>query len=368
MRRDGVWGFLGRTLSSLKLTIACLILLMVLVVACTLLQVSLGTHAAVERTVRSPLGGAVGGLLLVNLVFAQFLRLEWSRRKAGLWLAHLGLVLLFLGEFGAALFQVDSRMPIEIGQTRDYSEDDGRMELAVADVTDEAADVVTAIPDSFLKKGGEISAPSLPFSIAVKRYYENSELAVRRPSDPPAEASSGVGANLSVRPEPPVTSDDAVNAAAALIEPRADGRSLGTFWVSNALGAPQGFIRDGRQWSMSLRPRRYYLPFSLTLKEFHHDKYLGTDIPKNFSSLVRLSDPVAGEDRDVLIYMNNPLRYGGKTFYQASFGKEDRLSILQVVRNPSWTLPYLSCALVALGILLHFGMKLGASWGAGARS
>ena len=44
--------------------------------------------------------------------------------------------------------------------------------------------------------------------------------------------------------------------------------------------------------------------------------------------------------------MNQPLRYEGKAFYQASFGKGDTLSILQVVENPGWLLPYVSCVLV----------------------
>ena len=371
-------GRLAEALSSMKLTLVCLGLLMVLVVACTLAQVPLGTHLAVERTIRSflvwwtpegsslkipifPGGGLVGAVLLLNLLFAQFLKLERSRRKAGLWLAHLGLALLFVGEFATALFQVESQMPIEIGQTRDYSEDSRRMELAVVDATDPAADVVTSIPDSLLTPGAEISHPSLPFKISVKRWYANSALGMRQPTDAPSEATGGIGANLAVREEPQVTSDDAQNAAAALIEPVADGQGLGTFWVSNALGAPQGFAREGRAWRLMLRPRRYYLPFSMTLKEFKHDLYPGTDIPKNFSSLVRLKDAAGGEDRDALIYMNHPLRYGGKTFYQASFGKDDKLSVFQVVRNPGWLIPYLSCIMVALGLLLHFGVKLAAS-------
>ncbi|HVE13424.1 MAG TPA: hypothetical protein VNI01_08535 [Elusimicrobiota bacterium] len=56
--------------------------------------------------------------------------------------------------------------------------------------------------------------------------------------------------------------------------------------------------------------------------------------------------------------MNNPFRYRGSTFYQASFGKGDTQSILQVVQNPGWRLPYLSCALVALGLLTQFLMHL----------
>jgi hypothetical protein len=107
-----------------------------------------------------------------------------------------------------------------------------------------------------------------------------------------------------------------------------------------------------------MRARRYYLPYAVTLKKFSHDSYAGTDIPKNFSSLVHLSNPARGEERDVLIYMNQPLRYDGKAFYQASYGKGDTLSVLQVVANPGWLLPYLSCALITLGLLLHFGITL----------
>ncbi|MFI5361290.1 MAG: cytochrome c biogenesis protein ResB [Elusimicrobiota bacterium] len=378
MRRDDPLSRLTGALSSMKLTLVCLALLMILVVACTLLQVPLGTHLAVDRTIRSflvwwtpegsslripvfPGGGLVGAVLLANLLFAQFMKLERSRRKAGLWLAHLGLALLFVGEFSTSMFQVESSMPITVGATRNYTEDSRRMELAVVDATDPAKDVVTSIPDSWLTPGAEISHPSLPFKIAVKRWYENSELAMRKTDDAPSEADAGVGAGLSVREAPPVASDDAQNAAAALIAPSADGRGLGTYWVSNALGAPQGFVREGRAWRFVLRPRRYYLPFSVTLKEFKHDIYPGTDIPKNFSSLVRLNDPARSEDRDVLIYMNHPLRYGGKTFYQASFGQNDQLSVFQVVRNPGWLIPYLSCALVAAGLLLHFGLRLSAS-------
>ncbi|MBI3565707.1 MAG: cytochrome c biogenesis protein ResB [Elusimicrobia bacterium] len=378
MRRDDPLGRAAAVLSSMWLTTVCLALLMVLVVACTLLQVPLGTHLAVERTIRTflvwwtpdgwgmkvpvfPGGGLVGGVLLLNLLFAQFLKLERSRRKAGLWVAHFGLALLFVGEFATALFQVESQMPIEVGQTRDYSEDTRLLELAVADTSDPAQDTVTAIPESLLKPGAAITAPALPFTLLVKRWYPNSEMTMRQASDPPSEATAGIGGNLAVRQVPVVTTDDATNSAAALVEVRAGADPLGTFWLSNGLGAPQGFAREGRDWKLALRPRRYYLPFSMTLKQFKHDVYPGTDIPKNFSSLVRLKDSGAGEDRDALIYMNHPLRYGGKTFYQASFGKGDTLSVFQVVRNPGWLIPYLSCALVALGMVMHFGAKLSAS-------
>jgi hypothetical protein len=57
--------------------------------------------------------------------------------------------------------------------------------------------------------------------------------------------------------------------------------------------------------------------------------------------------------------MNNPLRYAGYTFYQASFEPgNDKVTILQVVRNPSWLIPYIACSLMTLGLLWQFTIHL----------
>ena len=116
---------------------------------------------------------------------------------------------------------------------------------------------------------------------------------------------------------------------------------------------------DGKRYDLELRFRREYLPFSMTLIEFRFDRYLGTEVAKNYSSRVRLVDPERGEDREVLIKMNDPLRYAGETFYQADFDKDtERGTELQVVRNPGWLIPYISCVLVTLGMAVHFGLSL----------
>jgi hypothetical protein len=63
-------------------------------------------------------------------------------------------------------------------------------------------------------------------------------------------------------------------------------------------------------------------------------------------------------NRDVLIYMNHPLRYRGETFYQAGFEPNDAATILQVVHNPSFLAPYVACVIVAAGLLVQFGFHL----------
>ena len=361
--------------TSLKLTIVCLAALMVLVVACTLAQVQLGTFGAVEVFMRTwlvwwhvpgtslslpvfPGGALVGLVLMVNLVSAQLRRLELSWRKAGLWITHAGLILLFVGEFMTGMFQVETQLAVEEGQTVDYVEAPRELELAVIDDADPARDDVWSIPMGRLVRGGRIELPGSPVALQVHRAYRNSLLSSRRPGDPPSPATAGVGTAVSVQEAPPVSRDEEMNRGAAFIEPIAAGRSYGIWLVSNALGAPQSFVHEGHTYRLVMRNWRQYLPYSITLKDFRHDVYPGTDIPKNFASLVRLDNPATGESRDVLIYMNQPLRYAGKAFFQASFGKNDTLSILQVVENPGWVLPYVSTALVTLGLLVHFGIVL----------
>jgi len=364
---------LWNALASMQLTIVLLALLMVLVFLCTLAQVDLGTFGAVAVYMRSwlvywhvpgtslslpvlPGGVLVGVVLTANLV-AQYLRIPFNWSNAGLWLVHLGLILFVVGEFVSGAFQVDSQMAIEEGQTVNYVEGKDA-ELAVTDVTDPGLDDVYGIGERRLARGGTVELPGSPVSIRIHQFYRNADLRNRQPGDPPSLATRGVGTAVSVTPRPPVSRDDDMNRSVAYVEPVASGRSYGIWLVSNVLGAPQSFIHEGRTYVLQMRARRQYLPYSISLKKFSHDVYAGTDIPKNFSSLVRLYNPSRGEDRDVLIYMNQPLRYDGKAFYQASFGKNDTLSVLQVVENPGWLLPYLSCALVTIGLLYHFGLRL----------
>ena len=132
------------------------------------------------------------------------------------------------------------------------------------------------------------------------------------------------------------------------------------------LTQPQFIFADGKQFTFGLRPERIYHPFSLTLLKATHTIYPGTDIPKDFRSRVRLQNPQSGENREVEISMNHPLRYAGLTFYQYQMTAGEAAqqagvtpsSVLQVVRNPSWLTPYIGCALVAAGLVTQFMFHL----------
>ena len=98
------------------------------------------------------------------------------------------------------------------------------------------------------------------------------------------------------------------------------------------------------------------------MKKFTNDRYVGTNKPKDYRSNIRLVDPEDNTNRETEIYMNTPLRYRGETFYQSGFLDPEETgmkgTILQVVRNPGWLMPYISCGLVSIGMLVHFGIHL----------
>ena len=364
--------------TSLKLTIVCLAAGMALIFAGTLAQVHLGIHEAQQRYFQSwlvwwpaeghgfripifPGGHLIGAVLLVNLIAAHVKRFRWTWRKLGIHLTHAGLIIMLAGGLFTDLFAVESHMRLERGDTKNYSEDQRHMELAVIDTTGNDLDQVTAIPGSVLTKNRTIDHWSLPFRIVVRHYYQNSQLKMVSNAGSGARpiVNQGPGAMIAVEPIPPATAQDERDVPAAAIEilPKAGG-SLGTWLVSDALGAPQGFSCDGRTWKIAMRTARYYKPYSVTLQKFTHERYAGTDIPKKFASKVTLIDPERSVNRDVLIYMNHPLRYRGETFYQAGFQQDDRATILQVVHNPSFLAPYVACVIVAAGLLVQFGIHL----------
>jgi hypothetical protein len=360
--------------ASMPVMIAATSLLIVLTFVCTLDQVNLGTFAAVDKYFRSfflwadiggyriPVffGGGVAGLLLLVATSAAFaVRFRWDKQKAGIWLSHAGLILLIASEFVTGFFAVESQLPIEEGASMNYSEAYRIDEFVVSEVTGEF-ETVYAIEDKQLRSGKSFEHADWPFSVHLRRYFPNAVVGSRPPQIkmPTSVVDRGIGSKMVLRPLSEVSLDDARNMRAAFVDIKEKGQRVGTWLISSQLGAQQRFTVGGRQFSIAMRARRYYHPFTVKLKDFKHDRYAGTDIPKNFSSLIRLIDPERGEDRDALIYMNHPLRYRGLTFFQASFGKDDTLSVLQVVRNPGWLIPYIACLLMGVGMLIQFLLSL----------
>jgi hypothetical protein len=260
-------------------------------------------------------------------------------------------------------------MSIVQGSESNYLELHDQNELAILSADGKQ---VTTVSDRLLRKGGLIQDARLPFDIEVVKYMINSTDPVKAAPGEDNPATAGDGRKWVVSPAAPVNGVDRdqppdIPSAYLTFKKKGSGESLGTYLVTSwwsehwqMLSDPMPqIVKDGdKSYQVYLQMARLYKPYTIHLKKFTHEVYKLTNTPKNFASNVVLINPQTNEEREAEISMNKPLSYGGETFYQSEVLGSDLGTRLQVVRNPGWIMPYLSCAMVALGMLIHFGLHL----------
>ena len=101
-----------------------------------------------------PGGYLVGILLMVNLIAAFMAKFKWTRKKIGICISHLGLILLLLGQLATDLLS-ESAMEIKEGGTRSFSSDFRLNELVLIDETSPTEDTVYAVSESLLQSKEE---------------------------------------------------------------------------------------------------------------------------------------------------------------------------------------------------------------------
>ena len=239
--------------------------------------------------------------------------------------------------------------------------------IVLSDPTASQDDQPQPLAEKELKAGAEIAPTHAPFKIRVVQFYPRCKLYSQlRPRAVTPEVTQGAFAGAVVEPLPPVKTTDSRNLPAALVELISPKGSLGTWLLPAGYTVEQGFDWDGQSYSMGMRFTRRYKPFSITLLNATHKKYRGTELAKDFRSRVRVQRADTGEIRETEIYMNAPLRFAGYTFFQYQMAADEAMlragekpsSTFEVVRNPSWLTPYISCILVGAGLLTQFLMHL----------
>ena len=295
-------------------------------------------------------------------------------KQGGNVLLHLGVGLLMVGQFVFGDRQLEQRLTLVEGQSTNTFVNLDETELTFIH-REEGVDHVVAVPASRLAEAEgsdeRIVDDSLPVAIEVLEFYENAGL--QEGASPENLANTGIGEEFKAveRPKSGGT-DSEVNLAAAYIQlfDKESDESLGKYLVSQQLNdfevmSPSSGADDlmdevavgGKNYGIGLRLHREVKPYWVQLEDVRRIDYSGSNTPRDYSSFIRIVDKDAGEDRRERVWMNNPLRYRGETFYQSSYrplpgGKE--LTGIQVVRNSGWLIPYLACSITGLGMLVHF--------------
>jgi hypothetical protein len=351
-------------LSSSRITVVCLFLLFILTFWGTIAQVQQGLYAAQDRFFNSffflaagwmPFPGAqlVLWVLFVNLICSMVL--TWKKYSqwvnSGLLIIHLGLILYFFAAFMIFHVSRESVVRLTEGEATNVSVSYHDWELAYwAD--DSSQRQVTALDTRNFKPGFQVPFINNNFTLTVKEFYLNSEAfgSSSAAMDPAVLNASGI-ALVNAKP---VDKEMDQNIEAGVFGLKAGNKSYSLI-LFGAETHPTKVNIAGKNYYFILRHQHCPLPFMIRLDHFKAEFHPGTDMAKSFESLVTIT--TGSLERQVRIYMNNPLRYKDCTVYQASYDTDNmgrQYSTLAVVKNYARILPYISCLFVFFGLALHF--------------
>ncbi len=321
--------------------------------------------------------------LIVSSVLLTGLLLLFGNRGGNV-LIHLGVGLLMLGQFIFGDAQREERIAIFEGQRTQVAYELDTVELVFIDKSDPEKNHVVAFEHPMLQRssanGKFLSSSELPFEFRVDRWMMNSTREDRkRPAQPSDDdyQLTGVGISEYEFKEQPKSggAKSQSNYATAYITLRnkEDKTAMGTYAVSQLLNDDAIMYKSeyekveaaGKTWDFGLRFRRNYKPYSVVLEDVVMEEYTGTSKAKDYSSFVKINDAKGDTLQQGRIWMNNPMRYRGETFYQSGYmnGSMNPYGVeqttLQVVTNAGWLIPYVACVLSGLGMLVHFGGTFG---------
>lgn len=347
-------------MASIKITLACLLLLFFLTLGGTIAQVSDGLYVAQQRYFESlfflllgfiPFPGAqlVMWVLFVNLVCVALLRFTFQWRQAGIMIIHSGLLLFLVSGFVTMHATTESQVTLAEGQASNVSLAYHDWEIALwedipqKDASTRERNIVSLDPLT-MTMGRAYPVDEFQIELTLKKYYKNCRLTKRS-----AEVLEFEELELSPEAEK--------NSPCVVLTYQTDGQQKTDIYLHGDFDVAHKINFGEKTVYVLLRLKRYPLPFIIKLKDFKKEEHPGTTTPRSFESLVEVIENGAG--REKLIQMNEPLRFKEYTLYQASFTDGSRgreTSTFAVVRNSGRILPYISTFVTFLGLVVHFGM------------
>jgi ABC-type transport system involved in cytochrome c biogenesis permease subunit len=353
------------------------------------------------------------GLVLLAGCYLAF------KKRAGIVLLHGGIGFLMFNELWVGTTHVEAQMILEDKGGRsernvaNWVQDIRELELSIVRRGGGAdgKDAVIAIPQSELLASGDatrsggrrsrwarvgrlfsagqggnaeyrrISDERLPFDVQVLEFYENSNTLRLRPGESNRLADRGQGTVWDVAKAELVTGVDqnAENQPAAYVRffEKGNDKPLSTHlvsvqqtflarWAPTELDQLEEVSVGGQTYEVYLGAKRINKPYQVSLIDVKRDNYVGTDTARNYSSDVHIRYVDAERGINVNspfhIWMNNPLRFAGDTFYQSGHNNGNmfrrELTILSVVNNDGWMIPYVCCMLVLVAMVFQFGQTL----------
>ncbi len=371
-------------LSGFHVATVTLLLLLVLTWLATLEQIDAGLYPTLNKyfswkspwlipelngktvPIILPGGYYVSALLLINMTLGGIIRIRKGWRQAGNLISHFGIVFMLLGGGVAHHFSERGNMAIYEGQTSNVAEDFHEYVVELAESKEGRIEKIHVIRGRFLT-GLEAGNPrefrfgDLPLSLEISGYLGNCQPESKLINAPRAGELVVDGYYLRELDSHVETERNIAGCYARVLN--ADGSKSDPFILWGGQFHPYTVNVNGRNFTIDMRKRLWPMPFDVKLDKFTADFHPGTSRPAKFISDVRRVEN--GREAEVRIQMNEPMRYEGFTFFQASYGPSDAkpgdemYSVFEIVRNPADHWPEYSLYVVAFGMLVTFLTKLG---------
>lgn len=303
------------------------------------------------------------GLLTVNLVLGAIIRAPKHWRQPGMLIAHGGILMLVAAAVVTWKGSIGGHMTLFEKESSSNFDDYYAWEIAITELgRPEGARTFTITHDQLEgmdeAETRTFTSKELPFTLTLSDWMPNAN---PRQLAPMLQETGFDGVHM----EPmPLSKEAEQNLAGvtAKVTPT-DGSAAQTNYLWGFSTGPWVVNAGGKQYGLLLRHLRYPVPFQITLDKFIRDLHPRTTMASNFESVVTKTE--GNSSRKVNIRMNEPLRYKGYTFFQASWGPpnakpgEPLYSTFAVVKNPSDQWPKYACYVIGIGLLIHFSQKLG---------
>jgi hypothetical protein len=314
-------------------------------------------------------------LLLVNLILGGIIRIRKGWKHIGNLIAHFGIILMLVGAGVTYHFSERGNMAVGEGESSNVAEDYLEYVVEVAEIKDGKSTNIHVIRGKDIVdldggKLGKFKLPNLPFDLELTHYLNNavpvsaSERAPDQGQYVADKAADGTGGYYLAEKPKLAKAEPAEQYTAGCYARIAyrDSKFSKPFILAGASFQPFSIRHDDRVFTVDMRKRLWTMPFTLKLDHFTAEFHPGTNRPAKFvSKVTRIEN---GGEAKVTIQMNEPMRYEGLTFFQASYGPPDAkpgqkmYSVFEIVKNPSDKWPEYSLWIVAFGMAVTFLIKL----------
>jgi cytochrome c-type biogenesis protein CcsB len=280
-------------------------------------------------------------LLVINLTGQIFTFKLFRKTKLTILFFHLAFVIMIIGAAITRYFGYEGTIHIREGQEENkcyssskyigYTIKDAAGNLLAENLTKYS--LTSRSADNYRKR---INIDGEEFKIELSKVIPN--------------AAESEGAVIGIDPSENVTGKT------AFIFNVSEGDKSATFTLldnedQNIVN--ESFQFNGKQIELSYGSRITSLPFSIKLNDFILERYPGSSSPSGYKSNVVLIDKESDTEKPFLIFMNNILKYKGYRFYQSSFDKDEKGTILSVNHdNAGMIISYTGYCLLFIFIIL----------------